>query len=101
MSGHRPTWHPEAWAGGASEMNRCVAERRRCEQGEGVEGSCTVEGSRSEGEMAMRLIQAVYPAIRCHGDIWLELPQRAASGSVVPPYLGSVVMSVAALSLKD
>ena len=53
MSGHRPTWHPEAWAGGATEMNRCVVEKR----GEGgVEGSRTVEKSRSEGEMAMRLI---------------------------------------------
>lgn len=49
----------------------------------------------------MRLIQAVYPAIQCRGDVWPELPQRAASGSVVLPYLGSVVMSVAALSLKD
>lgn len=74
-------------------MNRCVVEKRG---GGGMEeGSRTVERSRSEGEMAMRLIQAVSPAIWGRGDVWPQLPQRAASGSVVLPYLGSVVMSVA------
>lgn len=41
----------------------------------------------------MRLIQVVYPAIWGRGDVWPELSQRATSGSVM--------MSVAVLSLKD